>query len=133
MRVFCEIVMLRHNFMLLIVVALLIITDAVAQHENKIEPRIVNGIDALRSQFPYYAYLIVKRPQLLQDANICGGSLISRDVILTAGHCLANATNVEVHLGTLRAQDYAEIGREMIILGSNDLHIHPEFPRKSPL
>lgn len=119
--------MFEQKFILLTTAALLTITSVFAKHEIKIEPRIVNGIDAVRSQFPYYVYLEVKS---LREENVCGGSLISRDVVLTAGHCIEDAASVQVHLGSLSARNWMEIERTVIKVWPSDLHIHPEYSQR---
>lgn len=45
--------------------------------------RIVGGVDATLGQFPHQISL------RQSGSHICGGSIISRDVILTAAHCVS--------------------------------------------
>lgn len=45
--------------------------------------------EAVRGQFPYYVYLRVEFPRGIKD--VCAGTLISNQWILTAGHCLKSA------------------------------------------
>lgn len=104
-----------------VVLLIFTITYAFARQESRIEPRIVNGFDALRSQFPFYVYLIVTYPQ---KEGVCDGSLISSDVTLTAAHCLQNATRIAVNLGALKARLFSESGRQIINIGSSNFHIH---------
>lgn len=115
-----------HRKLMLLLVALLIINSAFAKHVNKIEiePRIVNGFDAVRGQFPFYVYLEIESPH---RRKVCGGSLISNEYIVTAGHCLENATSVQAHLGSLRAWKKNEIRRLNIDVDPKNLHIHPEY------
>jgi secreted trypsin-like serine protease len=44
--------------------------------------RIVSGNEAEVGQFPHQVALI------LDGIGVCGGTLISEDIVLTAGHCL---------------------------------------------
>lgn len=106
--------------MLSAVVAVLIISRAFAKNEIKIEPRIANGFDADRLQFPYYVLL-------LTNQMYCGGTPASSNVILTAGHCLVGAIKVEIRLGSLRARKPMEIGRKTINVFASNIHIHPEY------
>ncbi len=62
-------------------------------------PRIVGGNTTTISQHPWQAALVVdpdKAPPGLSDKDrfFCGGSLITRRVVLTAGHCI-DGTDVE--------------------------------------
>lgn len=63
--------MFRAKFLLLAIVATL------ATAEYKIQPRIVQGKDAARGQFPFYVFMQVVMPQ---GVAACGGSLISNQV-----------------------------------------------------
>jgi trypsin len=44
--------------------------------------RIIGGENAVEGQFKYQVALLV------DGAGFCGGSLISENVVLTAGHCI---------------------------------------------
>lgn len=110
--------MFKATFLLLAVVATL------AAAEYKIEPRIVQGHDAARGQFPFYVLLEIVMPQGIAS---CGGSLISNQWIVTAGHCMKFAKGARVHLGSLRGQDASEIGRKAFKIHPKDIHIYPKF------
>ncbi|XP_049884503.1 chymotrypsinogen 2-like [Pectinophora gossypiella] len=56
----------------------------------RVKPVVVNGEPALNWQVPYLVSIkepISKRGVLKLWANLCGGSIIKKDVILTAAHC----------------------------------------------
>uniref|UniRef100_A0A1B0BNH1 Peptidase S1 domain-containing protein n=1 Tax=Glossina palpalis gambiensis TaxID=67801 RepID=A0A1B0BNH1_9MUSC len=53
--------------------------------------RIVGGDDAGFGSFPWQAYIRI-------GSSRCGGSLISRRHVVTAGHCVARATPRQVHV-----------------------------------
>lgn len=129
---YTEQTMVQPKLLLLTIVTLLLDFSVLAKRQDslKIESRIVNGQDAVRGQFPYYVFIEIQMPQL---CNVCGGSLISSEWILTAGHCLENATVVQVHLGSLSARNKNEVGREMFNVRKWDLHIHPKYSEEFTL
>ena len=57
-----------------------------ASQNRGLASRIIGGWEANRKRFPYYTYL--KLETAYGQAWWCGGSLIARDVVLTAAHCL---------------------------------------------
>jgi len=74
------------------------------------ESRIVGGKPAAKGQFPHQAGVY------LNGRNFCGGSLISKNWVLTAGHCVADRfTEWTVHLGAHNIKDITEPGREIIV------------------
>lgn len=48
-------------------------------------PRIINGDKASKGQFPWQAAIYVTQPGV---TNLCGGALVNKRWILTAGHCV---------------------------------------------
>lgn len=92
--------------------------------EFKIKPRIIQGKSAKRGQFPYYVFLEVHLPQ---GKARCGGSLISDQWVLTAGHCVHNAKSARVHLGALKAKDEKEPGRIIIDVDKKGIFPHPKY------
>lgn len=106
------------KFLLFTVVATL------ATAEYHIKPRIVQGHDAVRGQFPFYVFFENVKPK---GTSVCGGSLIHGEWVLTAAHCVHNATSMRAHLGSLRAMDGSEPGRKMFEIYPKDMHINPDY------
>nr|DAA64580.1 TPA_exp: chymotrypsin 5 [Locusta migratoria] len=77
--------------------------------------RIVGGSAASRGQFPHQAAVI------MDDSYLCGGSLISTSVVLTAGHCASGFSTWAVSLGGNRRSG-SEDGRITITTRSATVH-----------
>ncbi|KAJ3649447.1 hypothetical protein Zmor_021189 [Zophobas morio] len=61
-------------------------------------PRIINGEQAAEGQFPWQVGLYI------DGMWFCGGSIISEEWILTAGHCVDGARSAEVITGSTDIQ-----------------------------
>ncbi|XP_049802162.1 brachyurin-like isoform X4 [Schistocerca nitens] len=82
---------------------------------EKAAGRIVNGAPASLGQFPYQASVI------MDYSYMCGGSLISASVVLTAGHCASGFSTWEVRLG-LNSLSIIEPSRVTIVTRSATVH-----------
>lgn len=75
-----------------------------AYHANltktSIRSRIVNGLFAKSDQFPYITWFYIYTA--LGDLYVCGGSLITRNFVLSAAHCFyGDVGAIEVYLGSI--------------------------------
>jgi len=81
--------------------------------------RIVGGDEATPHQYPWMAALFI------DDKWFCGGTLISDEWVMTAGHCADDATSVEVMLGAHNVREAVEDGRMEIM--STDIFKHESY------
>lgn len=62
---------------------------------NDVSGRITNGVESVPHSIPYQAYLIITGST--GSRWLCGGSLISKKHVLTAGHCVDEWVEVYQH------------------------------------
>lgn len=119
---------------------LLILTGLVTLAEaNTASPRIIGGSDAPANRWPWMAQIVVDDPNQ-ERFQLCGGSHLSEDWILTAAHCLETvdgngnssfvpAANVRVYIGDeghspdvqqiLIHPDYENLNHDLALLRIN--------------
>jgi len=65
----------------------------------KLEPRIIGGTEAVEDEFPFLVYLLPckkkKAGSSSRECFLCGGAIIQRNWIMTAGHCVAPLSEYE--------------------------------------
>ncbi|OWR51281.1 serine protease, partial [Danaus plexippus plexippus] len=93
----------------------------VAGNKQTAQRRIVGGDDAGFGSFPWQAYIRI-------GSSRCGGSLISRRHVVTAGHCVARAQprHVRVTLGDYVINSAAE-PFPAYTFGVRSIKVHPLF------
>ncbi|KAJ3656406.1 hypothetical protein Zmor_015486 [Zophobas morio] len=83
--------------------------------------RIVGGTDAYSAQFPYSVAVYT---QGSSGSFFCGGTLISNEWIVTAGHCADGALQFTIRLGsnTLSGTD-----PNRVTVATTQYFVHPEY------
>jgi len=77
------------------------------------------GHEAARGQFPHQAGIV------MDNTDFCGGSLISKNWVLTAGQCARRFSRWTVMLGAHKISDANEPGR--VTLSTKRAIVHEEF------
>lgn len=69
-------------------------------------PYIIGGSDALVNEFPWQVLITQLNDSDPNIRNFCGGTLINRKWVLTAAHCIVNAT-LKVRIGVHNESTHA--------------------------
>ncbi|KAK0162535.1 hypothetical protein PV327_006306 [Microctonus hyperodae] len=76
-------------FLQYIVVALLI-----AQSSLAFSPRITDGETAIPHKYPYQVSVVWGIPPFIKYRHVCGGSILNKNWVLTAGHCVTELPQI---------------------------------------
>ncbi|XP_046550548.1 plasma kallikrein-like [Haliotis rubra] len=83
-------------------------------------PRVVGGVDAEEREFPWTVNVVDEQAVI----SMCGGSIIRKDVILTAAHCVRSVVrrpnSLSVGYGSTRRSNLVRVRASRII-------IHPDY------
>jgi secreted trypsin-like serine protease len=89
--------------------------------KTKTNPRIIGGQEATPHSIPYQAFL-----EIYSESQMwyCGGTLVSQNYILTAGHCGVDAVKLDVILGAHKALQPEDT---QLVLTSTEVKVHEEY------
>lgn len=101
---------------------ILILNTLISTNTFKINTRIISGSNASDNQFPWQVSITSCNSKMV--CQVCGGSLISDQHVLTAAHCTYEATNFEIGIGSNK---YFE--PQIEIVSSKKIE-HPNYDKK---
>ncbi|ELR65275.1 Protein C [Photobacterium marinum] len=98
---------------------------------SSVTPKIIGGIDSSANEIPWQAYLNMTFPNGNggQSTFVCGGVVISQDVVLTAAHCLRNGSdtvttqNIKVWAGGVSLFSFSSFNA----IDVSEFVIHPSY------
>lgn len=95
-------------------------------HKFDRDERIVGGEEAKPGQFPYQVGVFIAINWWMA---LCGGCLISKNLVLSAAHCFEDAHSAQVILGTHNIWSQAEPTEVRRVVYPENLITHPEYDR----
>jgi len=110
-------------------------TNHTATVTGSVNPKIVGGVIATEKEFPFLIFLSPcqkpKSGEAEGECQICGGALIERNWILTAGHCIAplkDQKHVEVHFGKHKTAEDPESQTKVEV---KHVYLHKDYKTDS--
>jgi len=73
-------------------------------------PRIVDGTAASAGEYPFYSAILTTALFGLSESLVCGGTLISPSLVLSAGHCIEDARVDKIRVGAYRQAGSSDNG-----------------------
>lgn len=92
--------------------------------QNVRSDRIMGGQIARRNQFPYQVALVLSLPNNFQ--TFCSGSILNNHFILTAAHCVAGVTRIDITAGVHNINDRSD-GEYRTAVSPRNTLIHRNF------
>lgn len=94
--------------------------DELVAKDDGVEPRIVGGTPVPNGKYRFMAVLIVENRD--GSRSLCGGTLIDRNGVLTAAHCLVGARSVQMAVGrTVISKPQGQVR------SATRAFVHPDF------
>mmetsp|Transcript_29203 Transcript_29203/g.45154 ORF Transcript_29203/g.45154 Transcript_29203/m.45154 type:complete len:659 (+) Transcript_29203:243-2219(+) len=88
------------------------------------ETRIINGIEATPSRYPYMVSL------QYAGSHFCGGTLIAPDIVLSAGHCSGAEQDLNIYRVVVGRYDLTETWKGRSIKMKSEV-VHPQYNEES--
>ncbi|XP_013134672.1 PREDICTED: trypsin-7-like [Papilio polytes] len=108
----------------LVVLFCLAVSDVYCRHPRKVhrtkDGRIVGGSEVSIQNYPYQAYLLLKQA-ITGDYYQCGGSIATKQCVLTAAHCISGMESVNIRVGSTEASSGGTT------YNSRKLIMHPQY------
>lgn len=99
-------------------------------HENnKVEPRITNGIESFVQEYPYFTQLFFSSGNG-NISRVCAGVLIHSNWILTSAHCLTGCKTIIARIGFHNLTSnctYEDPSVGCFSIALDHVQIHPEY------
>jgi len=73
----------------MVAVGVISLVSVAAAAQDGSTTSVINGQEAAAGTFPYLAFVVVSNAE---ETDVCSGSVVSSDVVLTAAHCAMNST-----------------------------------------
>ncbi|XP_054662843.1 transmembrane protease serine 12 [Grus americana] len=92
--------------------------------------RIIGGGDARAGAWPWSVSLQVHQAGV-QFAHVCGGVLVNKNSVITAGHCVTGRTDPSSWRAVLGVHNLWKHGEHAVKRNIRSITVHPEFKRET--
>ena len=118
----------RRAAALLVLLVVSIFAVAAVAHADKGAPRIVGGQEATPGEWPWQAALVRKGGDPY-NGQFCGGSIIARDWVLTAAHCIKDSSAPALTINDLDVivgiHDLGDPDPNFVRVALSEIVLHP--------